>query len=140
VEMSWEKSSSAAVGRCALCGKPTLLLSVRGRRMPLCLDCIPDVDAVIHPIAEQIRSAKAVKAREEKVKISPEKMKEKLVEIVESRGSASLRSLSTYYDMRLSEMVAIAQELARERGYILRRDQKRNVYLEKPAAPQQQPG
>lgn len=129
------------IGPCMICGRPAPLVDIRGKPIAVCVECVPLIDEVFHPIAERVRAvskpAKAVaKAIEAKPKITPEELKNKLVEVVEKQGKASLRYASKQYRVGLKAVREIAQALVDEKGYTITKDEKGNMYLER-AAPAQ---
>ena len=122
------------MGACIICGEPAPVLEVKGKSLAICFRCVPIIDELIHPVAENIRS---VSRKPEKVKkLSPEEFKEKLIEVVEKKGSASIQPLAKAYGVSLTKAKEIAQTLVQEKGYIITRDKKK-FYLSKPTTPAQ---
>ncbi len=130
------------VGSCIICGRAAPIITISNREFAICFECVPLVDEVVHPLAESIKGRvaakpKPVKAKPTAPKLTPEQFKEKLVEVVEKQGKASLIALSRWYRISLTKAKEIAQALVNEKGYIMSRE-KKNIYLEKPK-PVEQP-
>ncbi|MEM2697882.1 MAG: hypothetical protein QXF17_01030 [Ignisphaera sp.] len=120
------------IGSCIICGRPAPLIDVRGRRVAMCMECIPLLDSLIHPLAEKITGmAKPVKVRVARKALTPEQFKEKVLELMEKRGKASITMLGYRWGLKPKEAREVAEALAKEKGYTIRKVRDR-IILEKP--------
>ncbi|MEM1731274.1 MAG: hypothetical protein QXY26_09140 [Ignisphaera sp.] len=122
------------IGSCIICGRPAPLIDVRGRRIAICVDCIPLLDSLIHPLAEKITSmAKPAKVKVAKT-LTPEQFKEKVIQLMEKKGKVSVTTLGYKWGIKPAEARQIAETLANEKGYAIRKVKDR-IILEKPTPP-----
>jgi len=129
------------MGRCVICGKPGVTLSVAGESFPICVACARVLHQELADFISSLSAAGALpgrRGRKPKAAIavaepvSAEDLKQKLAERVEARGQISVYEFARRHGLGRPEARQIAEELAKEKGYQVEADAKRLI-LKKPA-------
>jgi len=126
------------MGKCVICGKPGVTLSVEGKPFSICVTCAPLLQQELTDFINSLSAAGALPKRRGRrpravaAPVSAEEFKQKLAERVEARGQISVYEFARRHGLGRPQARQIAEELAKEKGYQVQADTKRLI-LKKPA-------
>lgn len=124
------------MGKCAVCGRKGITISVEGKPFSICLSCLDPLISSLTDLRAALASAGALRVRRRPAEIKPvtrEEFKQKLIERVEARGRISVYEFARRHGLGRPAAREVAKEVADEKGYEIISDMKRLVLAKKTA-------